>query len=91
MKVTDDDGTPMEECSGCGHFGTPKGRLFTECCSGASGCDCRGEFVEIGLCRVCNGSGFMRVDADMSANVRVVRFLAEVGHGYLGSGPKYGG
>lgn len=88
MKVTDDDGTEMEECNGCGHYGTAKGRLMTECCSGASGCDCRGDFVDLGPCRVCNGTGYVRVDGDKMANAKFVRQLCEGSNGYLGSGPR---
>jgi hypothetical protein len=86
MKVTDDDGSPMFECIGCGSFGTPKGRLYTECCNGAGGCSCRGEFVDLGKCQLCKGTGFMREDVDKNANIRIIRSLAEAGGGYLGSG-----
>lgn len=90
MKVTDDDGTAMVECKHCGYFGDYKGRLMTECCNGSSGCSCGGREVDMGPCLVCHGTGWHRVDADTRANLNHVRAMAQMGRGYVGSGPSWG-
>lgn len=46
------------------------GRFIVECCSGANGCDCRGQPVDMGPCKVCRGTGFHDSDADRRANIR---------------------
>ena len=86
MKITDDDGTEMIACECCGYFGDHRGRIMAECCNGAGGCSCGGQAVDCGTCRVCNGTGFRRVDADNRANLRHIQRLAEMRRGYLGSG-----
>lgn len=81
MRVTDDDdGTEMIKCRNC--YG---GRWETECCSGAGGCDCRGQPIDMGPCNVCNGTGWHRPDADTRANIRTIE-----GRCFIGSGPTSG-
>lgn len=58
------------------------GRWWTECCSGANGCDCRGQPIDMGRCHVCNGTGFHRPDADLRANIRTIE-----GRCFIGRGP----
>lgn len=70
-----------ETCRGC----NGSGRLETECCSGAGGCDCRGQIVDLGDCRACGGSGEIEEGTyDREANLSVVRGLH-----FVGSGPSY--
>lgn len=66
------------ECPGC--HGT--GRFDTECCSGAGGCDCRGEVIDIGPCRVCEGTGGVDGTHNPEANLNMIR-----GMHFIGSGP----
>lgn len=80
MKVTDDDGTEMSRCGAC----LGAGRWEAECCNGSSGCSCRGAAVDMGACNVCQGTGWVRPDADMRANIRTIEGLC-----YIGSGPRY--
>lgn len=79
MKCIDDDGTELVRCQLC--FG---GRWEVECCNGSSGCDCRGNPVDMGACLVCGGSGWHRPEADVLANSRSIRGLC-----YIGSGPRW--
>jgi len=77
MKVFDDDGTELIECEHCNN-----GKWETECCSGAYGCTCMGGLVDMGSCKVCNGTGWRRPDANPEANIETIRGLS-----YAGSGP----
>ena len=82
MRLKDEDtGKYVVPCRSC--IG---GRLITECCNGSGGCDCRGQEMDMGACRVCNGGGWCHEDADTSANLRAIRGMIHSG-GYLGSGP----
>ncbi len=57
-----------------------------ECCSGASGCSCEGQPVNMGDCQVCHGTGrVIDGEYDISANGKVIE-----GYCFLGSGPKGG-
>jgi hypothetical protein len=68
-------------CPGCGG----SGRFETECCSGAGGCSCRGEIVELGSCRVCGGTGQVVDGAyDRMANRNAIQSLH-----FIGSGPNH--
>lgn len=60
------------------------GRFLAECCNGSSGCSCGGQEVDMGLCRVCYGTGWRTADADTTANIRAIGNRC-----YLGSGPRY--
>lgn len=61
------------------------GRWETECCNGANGCDCRGQVIDMGTCRVCGGSGWHGSEADTRANRRSIE-----GRCFAGSGPTSG-
>ena len=76
MKVYDDDGTELNPCNHC-----EGGRWAVECCSGAGGCDCRGQEVDMGQCNVCGGTGWKRPDADMRANLRTIEGRCFTEHG----------
>lgn len=66
-------------CPGCGG----DGRFLTECCNGAGGCDCRGETVDLGDCRVCGGAGQVEEGSfDRTANRQAIAGLH-----FIGSGP----
>jgi len=66
-------------CPGCGG----SGRFETECCNGMSGCSCRGEIIDLGPCRVCDGQGtVIEGQYDRYANRREIQGLH-----YIGSGP----
>lgn len=80
MKVTDDDGTELEQCDCCDN-----GYWQAACCNGAGGCSCHGQLVDMGPCHVCQGTGWKRPDADTNANVNTIR-----GSIFLGSGPHGG-
>jgi len=80
MKAYDDDGTGLVQCQYC--IG---GRWETECCSGANGCDCRGQAVDMGRCNVCSGAGWHKPDADTRANIRTIE-----GRCFIGRGPTSG-
>lgn len=54
------------------------GRLVTECCSG-SNCYCRGDTVDLGICRVCNGTG---IRAETSTGRENIDYISGLG-GYL--------
>lgn len=77
MKMIDDDGVEMERCHCEG------GELWTECCNGAGGCDCRGQQVYMGSCRVCHGAGWVRPGTKSNANLDAIRAMAP--GGYLGN------
>jgi len=76
------------KCDGCGQHGNPVGRLFVECCSGGSGCSCAGGMIDLGVCRVCIGTGTVDETSDTRANITAVTAILG-GRGYLGSGPKW--
>lgn len=61
------------------------GRWETECCSGADGCDCRGQVIDMGRCNVCGGTGWHSLDADTRANIRTIE-----GRCFIGRGPTRG-
>ena len=61
------------------------GRWETECCSGADGCDCHGDVIDMGRCNVCGGTGYHSPDADTRANIRTIE-----GQCFIGSGPTRG-
>ncbi len=74
----------METCPSCGG----RGEWETECCSGAGGCDCRGQVVPMGTCLVCQGSGEIPEDAPREqrrANVQSI-----TGRCFIGRGPTSG-
>ena len=73
---------PGESCRACGG----SGEWFTECCSGAGGCSCRGDIVSMGRCRVCDGRGVEPEGADPAANLATIE-----GYGFIGSGPSSSG
>lgn len=75
-----DDGTELEQCRNC-----ENGEWFTECCSGANGCDCRGQVLSMGKCNVCSGAGWHKPHADTKANLRTIQ-----GRCFIGSGPTRG-
>lgn len=67
------------KCPNC--YGS--GRFETECCNGAGGCSCRGDVVDMGKCRVCDGSGrVIDGEYDSRANLRIIQGLH-----FIGSGP----
>jgi hypothetical protein len=69
-------------CPGCGG----RGHWETECCSGAGGCDCRGQVIDMGPCNVCGGSGYVAIGHhDKNANRRAIEGLC-----FIGSGPSSG-
>ena len=78
MKCYDDDGTELQQCCSC-----ENGELWIECCNGSGGCDCQGQQVYLGSCRVCHGRGWKRPDADDRANLDTMRSMAP--GGYLGN------
>jgi len=61
------------------------GRWETECCSGANGCDCRGQVIDMGICKVCGGAGYHDENADTKANIKTIQ-----GRCFIGSGPTSG-
>lgn len=67
-------------CGACGG----EGSWESECCNGASGCDCGGRPVFMGMCLVCEGTGYMTDESDVRANIKSIQGLC-----YLGSGPRY--
>lgn len=67
----------MVDCHHC-----ENGQWYAECCNGSRGCSCGGREVQMGTCRVCNGTGRHRKDADTSLNRQSI-----AGMPYLGSGP----
>lgn len=69
---------PGERCPACN--GT--GHWETECCSGAGGCSCGGQTIDMGACNVCGGAGIEPEDADPAANLAAI-----MGYGFIGSGP----
>lgn len=78
--LVDDNGTKLIQCCNC--IG---GRWETECCSGANGCDCKGQMVDMGMCNVCNGTSWHLPDADTQANIRMIK-----GRCFIGRGPTSG-
>lgn len=83
--IVDRELTPEQaKCPSC----HGNGEWETECCSGAGGCDCRGQAVPMGRCNVCHGSGYVRADGvgvNTMANCDAIRGLC-----YIGSGPTSG-
>lgn len=57
------------------------GRWETECCSGADGCDCRGQRVDMGACNVCGGTGWRHPNADTQANCKAIGGACFIGRG----------
>lgn len=55
------------------------GRLMTECCSG-NNCSCRGETLDMGICRVCVGTGMKLKSSSNEANINYLRGFG----GYVG-------
>ncbi len=73
-----------ERCPSC----NGSGRLVTECCNGAGGCSCKGDLVDIGICRVCNGYGYVvKGHYDPNANSKFIRATRMC---FAGSGPTTG-
>lgn len=72
---------PIITCPGC--YGS--GIFETECCSGAGGCSCRGQIVEVGSCNVCQGRGTVQGAYDRRANIVVIE-----GFAFIGTGPASG-
>lgn len=64
------------------------GRWETECCSGAGGCSCRGQRVDMGMCNVCNGYG--QIEADTPPEMLRGNINAIMGNHFIGSGPRDG-
>lgn len=83
MKTLEEGNVPNSLlCPGC--YG--EGRWEVECCSGANGCDCRGEAVDMGCCHVCNGAGkVVEGQFDKNANRRTIE-----GRCFIGRGPTSG-
>ena len=71
----------MNKCKYC----HGSGELWTECCNGASGCECGGREISLGQCRVCHGRGVLDEDVfvDSTANLDAVR--AHIIGGYIGN------
>ena len=61
------------------------GKWSVECCSGANGCDCYGQEVDMGTCNVCGGTGWHGPDANIRANIQAIK-----GRLFIGSGPTSG-
>lgn len=61
------------------------GIWYAECCNGANGCDCGGQPIAMGTCKVCGGTGYHEVGADTMANAKTIRGMC-----FLGSGPTSG-
>jgi hypothetical protein len=80
MKAFDDDGTELVRCRSC-----TGGHLIVECCSGAGGCDCHGQEVDMGPCRVCQGTMWHKPDVNTRANLDSMRGML-----FAGSGPTSG-
>lgn len=74
----------QQECQAC--EGT--GQWETECCSGANGCDCRGQRVAMGCCNVCGGHGY--VDTEDPGHDPMANCKAIAGRCFVGSGPTSG-
>lgn len=72
---------PVETCPGCGGSGSWE----TECCSGAGGCSCRGQVLDMGPCNVCGGTGQVQGEYDRRANLRTME-----GAAFIGTGPTSG-
>lgn len=64
------------------------GRWETECCSGAGGCSCRGQVVDMGPCNVCGGTG--EVPANITHEETMANCRAIAGAHFIGSGPSSG-
>ena len=73
-----DDPVRCEHCDGDGEW-------WSECCSGAGGCDCHGRQINMGRCQVCGGTGYRRPEANRDANRRMIQ-----GQCFIGSGPSSG-
>jgi hypothetical protein len=72
------------DCPSC--FG--EGRWETECCNGAGGCSCRGGMVDMGVCNVCEGRGWIiEGQCNPMANAD---YLMGSGACFAGSGPRDG-
>lgn len=70
----------LEPCKACNGAGTWQ----TECCSGANGCSCRGEVIDMGTCNGCGGKKMVEPSKqDPTANIRSI-----AGRSYIGSGPR---
>lgn len=65
-----------------------EGTWEVECCSGASGCSCRGGLVDMGTCNVCRGSG--QVEKNNHNPRANVDYLERAGACFAGSGPTSG-
>lgn len=61
------------------------GTWFAECCSGANGCDCHGQQINMGTCNVCKGSGLIDETSDRRANIKTIQ-----GRCFIGRGPTSG-
>jgi hypothetical protein len=61
------------------------GRLVVECCNGADGCSCNGGLVDMGVCNVCKGTGYINDNSDKNANIKHLS-----GRCFAGSGPTRG-
>lgn len=72
---------PVTTCPGCNGSGSWE----TECCSGAGGCSCRGQVLDMGACNVCGGRGEVQGSYDRSANLRTME-----GAAFIGTGPTSG-
>jgi hypothetical protein len=65
-----------------------EGTWETECCSGAGGCSCKGQPVDMGACNVCHGTGY--VDEN-NHNARANSdYIMSRGACFAGSGPTSG-
>jgi len=78
-KLVTKDRVPCEMCE--------NGVWWTECCSGAGGCSCHGQPVEMGICNVCGGTGLRDKDVNLQANSDMIR---QGGFCFVGSGPRSG-
>ena len=62
-------------CSSCGYYGRDTGYIMVECCSRCN------VIHNLGLCRVCNGTGI--IQNPEGSNREVVRQACEASGGYL--------
>lgn len=72
-----DLGNPCPNCE--------DGRWETECCSGAGGCSCGGDRVDMGACHSCHGTGVIDENWNRTANCDSIRGLHFIGTGSRGT------
>jgi len=72
------------QCPSC--YG--EGRWDAECCNGHGGCSCQGMPVDMGYCKVCNGTGRV-IDGHYNSRANS-EYILRSGCCFLGSGPSTG-